>query len=54
MAASIDRAVTYKLQAATDDSDVSQFDPDSDIDFTPDQWDDSELYPWDCDQGVPW
>jgi hypothetical protein len=25
-----------------------------DIDYVPDQWDDSELYPWDCDQGVGW
>lgn len=24
------------------------------VDYTPDQWDDSELYPWDCDLGVPW
>jgi hypothetical protein len=25
-----------------------------DVDYVPDQYDDSEQYPWDCDQGVPW
>ena len=27
---------------------------DDDVDYVPDQYDDSEQYPWDCDQGVPW
>lgn len=25
-----------------------------DPDFVPDQWDDAEQFPWDCDLGVPW
>lgn len=27
---------------------------DGDCDFTPDQWDDAEQYPWDCDLQTSW